>query len=312
MTDLSIVIVSYNTRELLRECLESLTLGAAGIAVETFVVDNASKDASAEMVAERFPQVRLIRNPDNRGFAAANNLGLAEATGRHVMLLNPDTVVRPGAFAELVRFMDAHPQAGYCGPRLVNADGSHQLSARRFPTWWSSAANLLGWDKKHPASRHCGDLHAAAGDRTEMPAGWLTGACLLVRRTAMQQVGVLDEGYFMYFEETDWCRRLANAGWAGWYVPSAEVLHYGGQSVGPVESDAPFFGNRPAFWVPSQRRYYRRHLGRGGHLVAVSLEVALNALLWLRHRWRKAPESRTKARRASQALHHLLRRGATA
>lgn len=308
--DLSIVIVSYNTRELLRECLASLRAGAAGLAVETFVVDNASRDGSAEMVAEHFPDVRLIRNPDNRGFAAANNLALAEAVGRYVMLLNPDTVVRAGAFPELVRFMDGRERAGYCGPRLVNGDGSHQASARRFPTWWTAAGALLGWDKRHPLSRHCGELHAAHGDRKEMPAGWLTGACLLVRRAAMAQVGVLDDGYFMYFEETDWCRRLAQAGWEGWYVPSAEVVHYGGQSVGPVQADAPFFGNRPAFWVPSQRRYYRRHLGWAGSLAAESVEVALYGLLWLRHRWRRGPESRTKAQRAAQALRWLLSRSA--
>lgn len=311
MNDISVVIVSYNTRDLLRECLASLRAGASGLTAEVFVVDNASRDGSAEMVESDFPQVVLIRNPDNRGYAAANNLALARASGRYAILLNPDTLVRPEAFTELVRFMDAHPRAGYCGPRLVSGDGSHQSSARRFPTPCTGAWNMLGWDTRRPHSRHAQDLHRVGGDRVEMRAGWMTGACLLARREAIAQAGLLDEGYFMYFEEVDWCRRMAAAGWEGWYVPSAEVVHYGGQSSAPPPADAPFFGNRPAYWVASRRRYLRRHHGRLGLLSADLLEIALNVLLWLRHCWRRAPESRTKARRASAALRYLLKAGAS-
>ncbi len=308
MTDLSIVIVSYNTRDILRDCLASLAEGCAGAIAETLVVDNASPDGSADMVAAEFPDVILIRNPENRGFAAANNIGLARVTGRYPVLLNPDTIVRPGALAELVCFMDDHPLAGYCGPRLLNADGSHQLSARRFPTLLSAGMNMLGWDQRRPHSRHASDLHAAHGDRTLMRVGWLTGACLLVRAQAVAQVGQLDEGYFMYFEETDWCKRMHDAGWEGWYVPTAEVVHLGGQSVGPREDDAPFFGNRPAYWAPSRRRYLRRHHGLLGLWTANVVEVGLNGVLWLKHRWRRSAESQVKARRARQRLRYLLGR----
>jgi hypothetical protein len=310
--DVSIVIVNYNTRELVRACLDSLVAGAAGVLCETFVVDNASTDGSAGVVAERFADVRLLCNPDNCGFAAANNLALAEAHGRYVVLLNPDTVVQPGALAGLVRFMDAHPRAGYCGPRLMNGDGSHQASARRLPTLLSGAWSMLGWDKCHPHSRHSADLHVAYGDRGEVRAGWLTGACLMVRQEALAQVGVLDEAYFMYFEEADWCRRLARAGWEGWYVGEAEVVHLGGQSSAPADDDAPFFGNRPGYWVPSRRRYFRKHHGVLGLATVEAIEVGLNALLWLRHRWRRAPESRCKARRAARTLRYLLRGGVAA
>jgi len=310
MTDLSIVIVSFNTRDMLRDCLASLTAGGQGLSVETWVVDNASGDGSAEMVAEGFAHVGLIRNPDNRGFAAANNLALARCAGRYVALLNPDTIVQPGALSELVRFMDQNEPAGYCGPRLVNGDGSHQPSARRFPTMFSGAASMLGWDRRHAASRHCSNLHLTHGDRTTMRAGWLTGACLLVRRAALADVGLLDDGYFMYFEETDWCRRLANAGWEGWYVGCAEVVHFGGGSSGPAAEDAPFFGNRPNYWVASRRRYARRHLGIAGLIVVESMDVGLNIVLWLKHGWRKSPESRRKARRAAGALRHLTGIGA--
>jgi N-acetylglucosaminyl-diphospho-decaprenol L-rhamnosyltransferase len=309
--DASIIIVSYNTRDLLRDCLASLDGGCTGITHETIVVDNASADGSADLVAESFPRMRLVRGTDNPGFAAANNRGLELARGRYVVLLNPDTEVRPGALAELVNFMDAHPGAGYCGPRLLNADGSHQASARRFPTLLSAAWNTLGWDKQNPRSRHCADLHLAGGDTATMRAGWLTGACLLVRRAALEQVGPLDAGYFMYFEETDWCHRLARAGWEGWYVPTGEVVHYGGQSSAPAATDAPFFGNRPAYWIPSRRRYMRRHHGRLALVAGEVLEFGLNVLLWLRHRWRGTPESRLKVRRATQTLRWLIGRGAS-
>jgi len=306
--DASVVIVSYNTRDLLRDCLGSVSAGCGDLRTETFVVDNASPDGSCDMVAQEFPAVRLVRNPCNAGFAAANNIVLRKAAGRYVVLLNPDTVLSAGALPELMRFMDATPAAGYCGPRLLNADGSHQPSARRFPTTLSGAFAMLSLGHHRPNSRHALDLHRMHGDRSRFRTDWLTGACLVVRTEAMRQVGDLNEGFFMYFEETDWCRRMASAGWEGWYVPSAEVVHLGGASVGLNETEAPFFGNHPSYWVSSRCRYMRRHHGVVGMLICESLDVALYAALWLRHRWRATPESRLKARRASTALRHLLQR----
>ena len=307
MIDASVVIVSYNTRDLLRDCLTSVLAGGGDLRVETFVVDNASRDGSADMVAKEFPAVQLVRNPDNPGFAAANNRALRQTAGRYVALLNPDTVLSASALPELVRFMDATPAAGYCGPRLLNGDGTHQPSARRFPTVLSGAFAMLRLGHHRPRSRHTLDLHLVHGDRSAFRTGWLTGACLVVRAETVRQLGNLDEGFFMYFEETDWCRRMASAGWEGWYVPSAEVVHLGGASVGLNTSDAPFFGNHPAYWVTSRRRYMHRHFGAAAMLVSESLDVALYAALWARHRWRTTPESRSKVRRAATALRYLLR-----
>ncbi len=309
MNDLSIVVVSFNTRQLLQNCLESVLRHAGSLRLEIFVVDNASCDGSAELVAERFPGVRLIRNAENRGFATANNQALAQAGGRYAMLLNSDTVVRPGALTELVRFMDDHPRAGYCGPRLLNGDGSLQPSARRFPTIWSTAWAATGLALRCPGSRHALDLHAGQAVAEPFRADWLTGACLMVRAEAMRQVGVLDEGYFMYFEETQWCRRLVAAGWEGWYVPTAEVVHFGGGSVGGAKAGEPFGGDHPVYWVRSRRRYMRQVYGWPGMGFAEFLDIGLCGLLWLKHAWRSSPDSRQKARRARQRLGYLLARG---
>lgn len=309
MVDLSVIVVSYNTCPLLRECLASIPAGCAGLAVETIVVDNASTDGSPDMVATRFPAVRLIRSAENRGFAYANNVGLEAATGRYMLLLNSDTIVHQEALGRLVEFMDRTPAAGYCGPRLCHADGSHQPSARRFPTPLSAAYSLLGLAAKRPFSRHVLDLHASFGDGAPFRADWLCGAALLVRAAAADQVGPLDDGFFLYFEETDWCKRMAAAGWEGWYVPAAEITHLGGGSVVREGDVRPFSGDHPAHWVHSSRRYYRRHHGRVGRLIADFVQVTLYALIWLRHRLSRTARSHDRARWAAASVRYLLRRG---
>lgn len=306
MTDLSIIIVSFNTRELLRDCLASVPPACDALAVETFVVDNASRDASAEMVEREFPGVRVIRNHENRGFAYANNVALEHATGRYVLLLNSDTIAKPGSLTRLVAFMDEDAKRGYCGPRLLNGDGSHQPSARRFPTPLSSAAALISWGRKHPTSRHTLDLHLASGDTGCFRADWLCGACLLARAEAVTQVGPLDDGYFLYFEETDWCRRMAQAGWQGWYVGDSEVVHLGGQSVVHTNETRPFSGDHPKHWVASSRRYLRRHHGASGAAISTAAQASLYALVWLKHAWRGSEKSKAKASTAAAALRHLF------
>ena len=230
MIDVSIIIVSYNTRKLLADCLATISAGVQGFSAETLVVDNASSDGSGDMVARDFDWVRLIHNNRNAGFAAANNMAIREAKGRYILLLNSDTRLYPGAVAQMIRFMDEHPRVGYCGPCLLNPDGSHQPSARRFPTVLSAGFSTLGLTHRFPSCRHTSDLHGLHGDRRHFRADWLSGACLMVRRSVLSQVGLLDEGFFMYFEETDWCRSMAQRGWEGWYVPTAKVVHLGAVS----------------------------------------------------------------------------------
>lgn len=306
MTDVSIIVVSYNTRDVLRDCLAAIEAGCDGVSFETFVVDNASSDCSAEMVGHHFPSVRLLSNERNMGFAAANNVALGHAVGRYILLLNPDTMLAPGAVAQMVRFMDARPSVGYCGPRLLSADGSHQPSARRFPTMLSAAFSMVGMSQRYPRSQHALDLHLLWSDRRNFRADWLTGACLMVRAKCAREVGALDEGFFMYYEETDWCRRMASAGWEGWYVASAEVVHLGGKSVEHAGEARPFSGDHPEHWVRSSRRYIRRHYGLAGMVVSEALQVILYALIWMRHRWRRADQSQRKAGDAAAAIRCLV------
>ena len=306
LTDLLIVIVSYNTRDLLRECLASLDRGCEGLSVSVAVVDNASLDGSADMVASEFPQVRLVRNQQNIGFAAANNLVLRMAQSRYVVLLNPDTVVQPQALTKLVGFMDDTPAAGYCGPRLLNADGTHQRSANRFHTLLSDTLPLLGW-ARDPRSRHTVDLHILHGETNTFRADWLVGACLLIRAEAMRAVGILDETYFLYFEEVDWCRRMARAGWEGWYVGSSQVMHLGCQSVSYATDARPFWGHDPHHHVRSFRRYMRKYHGWVGMALACLLQAVAYAFVWIRNSWAFLGGSPQKARNAALALRHLLR-----
>jgi GT2 family glycosyltransferase len=229
---LSIVIVSYNTRELLARCLETV-YAADPIALEVIVVDNASRDASVAMLREHFPEIVVIQNEVNRGFAAATNQGLARAGGRYVLLLNSDTEVSQGAWGQLIAFMDQHPAAGALGPRLLNSDGSLQRTAKRFPSPLSALFGrksvLTHWFPHNRFSRaYLLELDESRAEPFE--ADCLSGACLLVRREVLEQVGPLDEQFFMYWEDNDWCYRIKAAGWQIYALPTVRVVHHEGQS----------------------------------------------------------------------------------
>jgi len=229
MVDLSVIIVSYNTKDLLRACLHSVVQQAGHISTEVIVVDNGSLDGSREMVRARFPHVCLVES-ENVGFAAGCNKGIAIASGRFLLLLNPDTVVLDDALGAFVRFLDAHPRAGAAGGRLLNPDGSFQHAAFRFPNLWMSFFDFFPLNHRLLNSRLNG----------RYPREWYIhpfqidhplGACLAVRREVVDQVGALDESFFMYCEEIDWCLRIKRAGWEIWYVPDAVIIHHGAQST---------------------------------------------------------------------------------
>ncbi len=232
--DLSIVVVSYQVLELLERCLTSLQ-GIDRPRLEVWVIDNASTDGSAEMVATQFPGVRLIRNADNRGFAAANNQALCQAAGRYVMLLNPDAEIppaRPNALEQLVDFMDSHPRAGACGPRLAYGDGSFQHSAFGFPTLAQIYIDLFPANWRLAESRLNGRYPQALYERGRpFRIDHPLGAAFLVRRETTEQVGWLDEAFFIYAEEVDWARRIRKAGWEIWCVPSALIIHHEARST---------------------------------------------------------------------------------
>jgi len=265
MARLGIVTVSYNVRDLLRQCLASVqeSLACGPVEAEVVVVDNASADGSAAMVEREFPWVRLLVNERNAGFAAATNLGLRalgfpdDGGPSYALLLNPDTVVHGAALADLVAFMERTPRAGACGPRLVYGDGSFQHSAFRFPTvamayfdFFMPHHRLLdSWlNGRYPRRLY----ERGAPFAVDHPLG----AALLVRREAVARAGLLDEQFFMYCEEIDWCRRIKAGGWSIYCVPQAEIVHLGGQSTQQFRADM-----FVALWR-SRYRLFAKHNGR--------------------------------------------------
>jgi len=259
--DLGIVVVSYNTRSLMADCLESVyrSLEAWGRDAHVWVVDNASSDGSAEMVRERFPQATLIASPDNLGFARANNLAMAEMAGldtppRHILLLNPDTLVDPEAIPAMVSFLDENPRVGIVGAQLCYGDGSFQHGAFRFPTLWMVFFDF--WTINHRLinswlnGRYPRRWYEAGGP---FPIDHPLGAALMIRWETLQEVGPLDTDYFMYCEEIDWCMRIKSAGWEIYSVPQAMVTHFAGQSTRQFREEM-----FVALWR-SRYRLYEKH-----------------------------------------------------
>ena len=310
--DLSVVIVSYNVRELLERCLasvsskqysvfskrtlaQSLNTEHCPLSTEVFVVDNASHDGSAAMVRAKFPEVHLIENATNRGFAAANNQAFALTRGRYVLMLNPDTEVRAGALETLVAFMDAHPRAGACGGKLVYGDGTLQHSAFAFPSLAQIFLDFFPINWRLTESRLNGRYPRAwyargAPFRVDHPLG----ADFLVRRAAAEQVGWLDEQFFIYCEEIDWAMRLQRAGWEIWCVPQAEIVHYEAQSTRQF---------RETMFVELWRaraRLFRKHYSRAFWFVARQIVRA--------GLWHAARQARAAARRGEVTQDELVRR----
>ena len=261
---LTVVVVSWNTRDLLDRSLETLkedlerTSKSDNLETEVFVVDNDSKDGSAAMVAEKHGWATLIANDDNLGFAKANNQVLRQAKGRYILLLNPDTEVEPGALKTLIDFLEAHPKAGIVAPQLLNSDGSIQRSCRQFPTFTGMLFELIGLSKLFPKGSKMGTTFRAYkmldwehDDEREVDQP--EGACLLLRREVLEEVGLLDEGYFMLFEEVDWCYRIKKAGWQIWFTPSARVMHHYGQSIKQVKARMILSSHRGLY------RFWRKH-----------------------------------------------------
>ncbi|MFV9505143.1 MAG: glycosyltransferase family 2 protein [Oscillochloridaceae bacterium umkhey_bin13] len=269
--DLAIILVSWNTRELLLACLASLHASVGSLSYETIVVDNGSHDGSVEAVRTQFPHTRLIVNAHNPGFAGANNQGIQASRGRYVLLLNSDTIAPPGSIERLVRFADSQPQAGLVGGLLLNPDSSFQYSFTAFPTLGSELLSASGLGER--LFHHGFPSYPASQSRQTRQVEVIPGACMLARRSAVEQVGLMDEAYFMYSEETDWCWRMRRAGWEVWYVPAAPIIHYGGQSTSQVRNPMVLALYR------SKVRFFRLHYGL---VQAVLLCCALVLILQLR------------------------------
>lgn len=232
--DLSIIIVSYNVRELLQDCLVSIfnTIDEAAVRYEIILVDNNSKDQTGEIVAARFPRVKLIANAHNIGFAAANNQAIRRAGGRYLLLLNPDTIVEPFAIEQVLNFFNNTPDAGIVGCKLLNSDGSVQPSCTAFPTLLSVFSEYFFLYKVFPKSPVWGKPYMTHLDLNKIQeVESIKGAFLLVRKDIIDRIGLLDERFFIYSEEVDLCYRVKKAGWKIYYFPDARIIHLGGQST---------------------------------------------------------------------------------
>ena len=272
---LSVVVVNFNTRDLLRACLQSIGNSQDPPALELFVVDNASSDGSAAMVAEKFPWVHLIESEANRGYAHANNLALRRCTGEYWLLLNPDTVLPPAALRQMVEFMDRHPEAGAAGPKLVRQNGSLDLACRRsFPSPEVSLYRMLGLSKLFPRSRRFGRYNLTYLDPDQpIEVDSVVGAFMMVRADAARQVGILDESFFMYGEDLDWAYRIKALGWKVLYNPEVVVLHYKGASSRRHTRRAIIEFYR------AMHIFYRKHYAASTHLL---LRPVIPAAIWIK------------------------------
>ena len=287
--DLSIVIVNWNTESLLKDCLRSVYAGLGTLEAEVIVVDNASKDGSCAMVRAEFPLVRLVENENNLGFAGGNNVALRCAVGRYVMLLNTDTVVHGSVLSDAIAWLDDHPAVGVMGPRLLNADGTVQPSCSAFPSLAHLAMQTLGLTRfaKLDAYRMTG------WDRSsERHVDVISGAAMFVRATAMQEVGHLDEAFFFYGEETDWCRRFARSGWELVFAPIPEITHFGNGSAGKLNH------RRDVLMTEGTTRLHLKHGGLAAGLACYLILSAHNmsrAVFWALLSLIKKPGAKERA-----------------
>jgi GT2 family glycosyltransferase len=269
--DLSVIIVSWNTRDLLLACLHALPAACEGLAWDAIVIDNASTDGSIEAIRTALPQVRVIENAGNVGFARANNQGMAASQARFYLLLNSDTLPEPGSLTRLLRHAETQPGLGLIGPRLLNPDGSFQPSCWALPSLLSELLSATGLGERVVRSGYPG--FAERDCQHDKSVGCISGAAMLARREAVQQVGGMSEKLFMYGEEPDWCWRMAAAGWGVGHHPAARVVHYGGQSTRQVRAEMLRALYRSKITVLSRYR---------SHTQGQILRLAVTLVWWLK------------------------------
>jgi N-acetylglucosaminyl-diphospho-decaprenol L-rhamnosyltransferase len=272
--ELSIVILNWNTRELLAQCIDAIVRHIGNTSYEVVVVDNASTDGSQDMLATRFSWVRLIQNTQNVGFARANNRGMRECCGANMLLLNTDAFVRAGSLQAMMQVLHTQPHAGIVGAHLLNADGSFQASHTPFPSLPQEFMILSGLGRAllgpHYPSR------GAEENMGPQKVDYVEGAALLVRREAFEKAGGLDEDFFMYAEEVDWCYAMKKAGWQVWYAPEAKITHLGGASSKNRKTA------READLYRSRVRFFRKH---HGVVPAALLKSLIIASVVAKHLW---------------------------
>jgi GT2 family glycosyltransferase len=271
MINISIIIVSWNAKKYLIDCLNSLFGSSCKYTQEIIVVDNASTDGSCEAVVSRFPQVTLIKNKENLGFAKANNIGIRQCHGRYVFLINSDVIVLPGCIEKLVDYMDKHPNVGMIGPRILNPDHSLQVSCRHFPSLWNNLCQTLWLNVLFPKSRFfSGPFMTYWAHDTIRKVDAIGGMFCMVSRQALDKVGLLDEDFFIYAEDVDWCKRFDKQCYDIMLFSEAQAIHFGGKS----SSNAPI-----RFYIEMQKadlQYWTKHHGK-------FMATAYKMIILLRH-----------------------------
>jgi GT2 family glycosyltransferase len=282
----SIVVVSFNTRDLLRECLQTVERNAGGVACEVIVVDNASRDGSADMVAAEFPGTRLIRSSVNLGFAGANNAAFPHVRGRYTVLLNSDAFLEPDALPRAIKHMEEETDVGLGGARLIGRDGSWQPSARMFPSLVNDLLILSGMSAKYPDSPLFGRADRTWADQNQVAdVDWVPGAFSIIRTDLLSTIGYFDENFFLYYEEVDLCKRIKAAGFKVRYWPDVVVVHLGGESSKTLKTlSMSSSGAQLTLWrMRSALLYYRKHHG-GQAWLARQLETAWHSIRRLKNR----------------------------
>lgn len=277
MIDLSIIIVSWNVKKLLKDCLKSIYQNYDNLNIEVFVSDNASTDGTMEMVRQKFPQVKYIQNEGNIGFTKANNRAFEVAAGKYILFLNPDTVVKPKALSRMVKFIEEDPKCGALGPRLLNPDGTLQLSCRTFPTFKTQLFSTLFLDVLFPKSRLFGKHMMSYWKHDELKeVDQPMGSALLVRKDILDKIGAFDENIIFWYDEVDLCYRIKKAGWKIFFVPDAEIIHYGGQGFKQWKGlRASLWG--AYIWRKSRNYFFKKHYG--GWTVPILILLDLSQII---------------------------------
>lgn len=306
---LSVVVVSFNTRDVLRECLNALRAEIDGLPAEVFIVDNNSSDGSPDMVASCFPEFHVATSSVNLGFAAANNLVFPRCAGTYVVLLNSDAFLLHGNLSRAIAHMDSHPDAGMGGAQLVGRDGSWQPSARMFPSVLNEFLSLSGLSARFAQSRLFGRQDRTWADQNQpTPTDWVPGAFAIIRRQVLETVGYFDESFFLYHEEVDLCRRIKSAGFEIWYWPDIVVVHLGGESSKTVRNiSLAEKGAQLTLWrMRSELMYYRKHLGHSAWIVRV-LEQGWHQLRAWKNGFTSEPERALKRSESRKTIHLMQR-----
>lgn len=282
---ISVIIVSWNAKEYLMQCIASISVNKCAHQIEIIVVDNGSTDGSPEFVAQKYPHVHLIRKRENLGFAKANNIGISASTGEYLCFVNSDAEVLPGCIDNLVEYCEEHQDVGLVGPRIIGGDGRLQRSCRGFPSIWNVLCRALALDSMFPSLKIFTGYSLTSWSHNSLrEVDIITGCFWLSHKKALDDVGVLDESFFIYGEDKDWCKRFWSAGWPVVFVPTAEAIHYGGGS----SSNAPI-----RFFIEKQKAnfYYwgKHHSGFEGslyymitftHMILRCAGYSLGLLIW--------------------------------